>query len=639
MFNLSIKQLFRQPGKVVLFFLLMAASTALVVLGLTLTVENNRRIQILEDTYSTIGFVSQMPVTTENTYVPNPCYGSNTVQEPVYGDYILPEDLLFPGADYVQPPEQRPYYVYYNPDFKAVNGLVNADFHIVEFTPVESGGEDGGPLEVEVTKILFTADKFTNMAAAEGDAHSLQAGEHITVCQCWDFTHYPMEAGEKYVAHLYYDLPCDEHGIFEYKVYTRPHSNQVDRVGSYIDKGNFPSDIDWDYYSPTYPEIAHVTGEDFYEKGNSGYRFVQWAKQVENISGYFTALPTNSLELLPSWHNGNIALQMGREITQEEFDSGAMVCMVPKEFADKNLLRVGDKVKLPFMCSVYADLNIFAGGLSWGISLLDADCEFYEPFFEGEYEIVGLVDVVPRYDVEAGRDVFIIPAKSVTASDEGHMVYGGHMSSNTTSFQIPNGSIEKFNTVLHATLGTSIDDLTITYDDRGYSEIRKSLDNSRKMAFLLLLGGVMAALSIVALLLYFFVAKEKKRTAIERSLGMTKRQCRVSLLAGLMILTVVATGVGSIGGMLSLDKVREPQAVAETAEERDSQYIYDTSYSPWAASRDLAEKAEITVETPMYVSYVTPVCLNLLVLALALIVMANSFRIDPIYLLSTREKE
>ena len=55
---------------------------------------------------------------------------------------------------------------------------------------------------------------------------------------------------------------------------------------------------------------------------------------------------------------------------------------------------------------------------------------------------------------------------------------------------------------------------------------------------------MLAALAILALL-YFFVVKEKKRTAVERSLGMSKRQCRVSLLAGLMILTIIAAGVGA----------------------------------------------------------------------------------------------
>ena len=133
------------------------------------------------------------------------------------------------------------------------------------------------------------------------------------------------------------------------------------------------------------------------------------------------------------------------------------------------------------------------------------------------------------------------------------------MTSFTASFQIPNGTIQQFDAALKEHIPEA-GRLNIIYDDRGYSEIRKSLDNSRAMALLLLLAG------IVALLLYFFVVKEKKRTAIERSLGMTKIQCRVSLLAGLIILTVFSACAGSVCDTLALDKVREPQVTASTAE-------------------------------------------------------------------------
>ena len=72
MFSFSIKQLLRQPGKAILFFLLMAASTALVVTGAVLTIENNKRLRIVEETYSTIGYVEQLPISSESTVTPNP---------------------------------------------------------------------------------------------------------------------------------------------------------------------------------------------------------------------------------------------------------------------------------------------------------------------------------------------------------------------------------------------------------------------------------------------------------------------------------------------------------------------------------------------------------------------------------------
>lgn len=636
MFNFSIKQLLRQPGKAVLFFLLMAASTALVVTGAVLTIENNRRIQIVEDNYSTIGYIEQTPLSTESTPILNPCTGSDWVYTTDYGEYIYPEDLVFPGADYIAEPEQRPYYIFNEPMFTQFGST--SYNHVLEFTPLQPVGDDGAPVEVEITKVLFSTDNDSSDVSLTIPDTALHEGDRITVCQCFGSTRYPMVVGEKYVAELYLYRYCEVHQVNEYVIYVRPHTGRTDREGNYLGKENFPDDIDWGYNSPMYAQIAHVTGDDFYEKGNVGYNYFQWAKNMEHRGQNFCALATNALELLPSWHDGTIVLKDSREITSEEFESGAPVCMISREFAGRNGLHVGDKVNMPFLCAAYSDLSGLGGNPNYGFSFLDENGEFYEPFFEQEYEIVGLVDCNKRYEIEAGADTFIIPAKSVTVSHEDRITYYHPMTRFTASFQIPNGTIQEFDAALKEHVPET-ERLNITYDDRGYSEIMKSLNNSRAMAFLLLMGGIMAALSIVALLLYFFVVKEKKRTAIERSLGMTKRQCRVSLLAGLMILTVVSACAGSLCGTLALDIVREPETVAGTVEERDSQYIYDTRYSTWAAGRELAERVDIDVDAPVYVCYATPVCLSVLVLVLALLLMAGSFRTDPIYLLSTREKE
>lgn len=636
MFIFSIKQLLRQPGKALLFFLLMAASTALVVTGAVLTIENNERLRIVEETYSTIGYIEQIPVDTETVTVPNPCTGSDRDTTTDYGGYIHPEDLDFSGANYIVKPEQRPYYVFTDPELSSVD--LDHYFHVVEFTPLQPVGDDGAPAEVEITKVLFSKDSPAGNGNITIPDLELHVGDHITVCQCFGPTRYPMKVGEKYVAELYLYSYCEAHQVNEYVTYSRPHSGRTDREGNYIGTENFPDEIDWGYDYQGYSQVAHVTGGDFYEKGNVGYNYLQWAANYERRNHSFCAIATNSLELIPCWHEDKLKVPYGREITPEEFESGAPVCMVSREFAARNKLEVGDKVKMPFICAAYRDLSTVGGVLNVNFSLLDSDGEFYEPFFEQEYEIVGLTSGNQNLDTEWGQNTFVIPAKSVTVSDEDRITYYSPMTRRTASFQIPNGSIQEFDAALKEHVPEA-ERLSITYDDRGYSEIKKSLDNSRAMALLLLLAGIMAALSIMALLLYFFVVKEKKRTAVERSLGMTKAQCRVSLLSALMILTVLSASVGSVGGILALDKVSEPETVAKTAEERDSLYDYDTRYSPWAAGRELAEKAEIEVEPPLYVSYAAPLALSLLVLALALLLMAGSFGTDPIYLLSTREKE
>ena len=149
------------------------------------------------------------------------------------------------------------------------------------------------------------------------------------------------------------------------------------------------------------------------------------------------------------------------------------------------------------------------------------------------------------------------------------------------------------------------------------------------------MAGILAALAIVALLLYFFVVKERRRTAIERSLRMSKRQCRVSILARVMVLTVIAASLGSLCGGMTLEKTQETNVELESTD--IDQYTYDTRYSLWAKNRELAEKVEIEVETPKTLGFAIPVALLVLIWVLATALLEKNLRIDPIYLLGSKE--
>lgn len=646
MLKFSFKQLFRQSGKAVLFFLLMAASTALVVTGTVMSIENTRRIQIVEDTYSTIGMIEQGAVNVEVHTVPDPCYGTYTFLDPDYGRILSPDVLDFPGADYITPPENRPYYVSYLPDFSHTERLY-LGCSIVEFTPLDTV-EGGGPVEVKVTKVIYSdIDGFTANVYPNYTQETLHEGDRIYVCQHGrngaPLYPYTLEEGLRYVGEVRFVELCETHDkIPEYRISVGPHSYQRDSEGNLIDHGCFPEDVEaYRDLDPRRERINQVVGEDFYEKGNPGYNYVQWAEQLAMVNKLFITTPTNSLNLLPSWHSGTMYLAAGREITPEEFDQGAAVCMIPQYFAEINQLTVGDVISLPFLCSRYGTMDWlgfgYTGQLEYNFSLLDADGEFYEPFWEAEYEIVGTyAGGYGESDVMV--DMLVIPSKSVGASDENNIAWFTPMCASTASFEIPNGKIEEFDAALKAAVPEA-ESLTITYDDRGYMEMMKSLNSSRNMAFLLLLVGVLAALAIVILLLYFFVVKERKRTAIERSLGMTRKQCRVSLLAGLMVLTVIAAALGSLCGMLTLDTVESSADQTEEIIDVDSRYVYSTQYSLWAQERNLAESTEIEAEAPVEVYIVVPLLLCVLVLMLSLLLVERSFTIDPIYLLSTKGKE
>lgn len=634
MFKFSLRQLFRRKGKALLFFLLLAASTALVVTGAVMTVESAERIATVESTYTTIGMVEQLPIDTEVRQSEDSCLGTQIWTRDIYADPIMMDALDFPGANYIVKPEQRPVFVSYQPDMRYSWGRA-LPRHLLEFTPLEyTDGTE--PVEVKVTRVLHS-EMGAGMSNRMGDGSKdkkMEVGDTFFLSQQHSRTKYPLEVGERYVSNISLMGMCQTHGRQEYYTYIQPHSNQSDTEGKKIDKGVFGDD--------PLNRIAHVTGDDFYEPGHMGDIYEKWVKIHEMENSLFPVLGTSSLTELPSYHDKTMRVTTGREITPEEFAEGALVCMLPEKTATGNRLSVGDKVKLPLTCAKYGGYR----SLCYDFSLLNADGEFYDVFWEQEYEIVGLytgeetLGEIEERDIY--MDMFIIPINSVGASWENNIAEWNVPSKMQATFQIPNGTIAEFDEAFKANVPEAAS-LKITYDDRGYSEVMKSLRNSRDMAHLLLLGGILAALAIIAMLLYFFVVKEKKRTAIERSLGMSKKQCRVSLLGGLAVLTAVSVLAGAVLGTAALSMVREEPAPSGTAveepapEELDARYRFSTKFSMWAAGRELAEDAVIEADAPMPVYIAMPIAMCLIVLLLAWLLLERSFKTDPIYLLSTRE--
>lgn len=628
MFSFSMKQLLRQPGKVCLFLLLMVASTVLVIIGTVLTIENTKRIQIVEESYTTIGIVEQLPVNVEVVTGSDDCYGITSQPKNIYDDSVSMDLFDFPTAEYVNPPEYRPVFISYLPDHGHALGTALRN-HILEFSPLVNS-EPGKPVEVVVTQVLesnIDSKSATHWKDGSEDK-SMEIGDTFLLCQhgLASSMYFPLSAGEKYVACLSMDPICPTHGVQEYIPYGGPYSNQRDAEGRWIDKGNYACDIP-EFESGTAPlraRIDHVTGDDFYEPGHMGDIYLKWAQIMRMEDHIFPALGVTSLDVLPSWHDKSVNIVEGREITLAEFSQGAPVCMLPQDTAIVNQLSVGSKITLPMLCVQYGDDNF---------SLLNADGDIYKTFWEQEYEVVGIYNSTGGFLSDFSTDMFIIPTNSVKSGWENNIAGWGPLNADRVSFQLKNGDIAHFDAALKAEV-SEMENLQIIYDDQGYSEISRSLYTNRVISLLLLLAGVLASLTIIALLLYFFVVKEMKRTAIERSLGMTKCQCRISLLAGLMILTVIATGAGNLCGVLILDKVQDPSAVL--VEDTDSEYTYSTEYSKWAQNRELAQKTEINVDRPVQVFWIVPLCMSLIIFLISLFLMEHNLRVDPIYLLSTK---
>jgi len=151
----------------------------------------------------------------------------------------------------------------------------------------------------------------------------------------------------------------------------------------------------------------------------------------------------------------------------------------------------------------------------------------------------------------------------------------------------------------------------------------------------MLLCGVGAAASaaVILLLLYFFIAKERRRTAIERGLGMTKRQCYISLVSGILVLALIGTVLGSGLGILLIG-----QADLESSNTDDTGMysVYSTRYSDWTNKWNQVTQipeTEVTQLPLLSLSCAIPLVLLVFIFVLSVIMVKWNLRIEPIQLL------
>lgn len=102
------------------------------------------------------------------------------------------------------------------------------------------------------------------------------------------------------------------------------------------------------------------------------------------------------------------------------------------------------------------------------------------------------------------------------------------------------------------------------FEDGGYETFASKMRNTRIVAGVLFFAGLALLSATIAFLMYFLILKQRRRTAVERALGMTKRQCIVSLLGGIMVLTAICgTAVAAVGMKMN----RVVQEAADTGED------------------------------------------------------------------------
>lgn len=601
----SLKQIFRTPVKTGLFCLIFLFGTMLFTEGLNLWIEISEKIKAADETFVTIGTVEQKEQSTVMEQWWDAGLQDYIYQETeTYGDFLTTDLLEKLDIDFITAPRQRPYFGAYSEGLRtggeltdeSFTGIFLAEIRVLEDavsefaakadapetdmpgtdarkadasetdvsgTDVRKADAPGTdvrktdvpesdvpesdvpesnvpgvcvpdhPIPVEVTRVLWGSESFS--------------GKKIYFCDHRTEQPEPMEAGKTYLTFLSMNpVNADKHEDFEGTEYMplRLYENQA--------------------------RLWYEVTEDFYgtEEG------IRWEKIAGMLKLCYESMlpvtPVSDLQLLRPFHDGDAVIEEGREIDPSEYESGAKVCLVPQKFAKQNDLRVGDHFPLQFYFADYqyplCQVGLGNGGLD--MEALDADGNVLEPFQESEYEIIGIYSypVALTSDPHAfvNNQIFV-PENSITEDFQDHVVGRGPMQAYNTSFRIKNGSAARFLEEFSRLPESSL--LEIEFDDGGYEAFASKMKNTRIVAAVLFFAGFALLLATIAFLMYFMIWKQRRRTAVERALGMTNRQCAVSLLSGIVLLTAVC---GTAGAAIGMQMDRAVQKAAVSGEEEFS---------------------------------------------------------------------
>ncbi|WRS26202.1 ABC transporter permease [Oscillospiraceae bacterium MB08-C2-2] len=636
----SIRQMLRTPVRSALFLVLIALAASLLSLGGGLYLLSSENTKRLEDVFVTIGTVRQKStrVYERETWDAEKKEYITRGSQAEYAS-IVPVDVLhFEGANYIHSPVRRPYYGAYNFDWKVHNedwsvtliAQWRENYPVLELEPVEDCVPDH-PVRMNIKKRLYferPVDGWEGLWLCDHynpDPLPLYAGKTYIMALDWKPEHadFPRFSGEFFPSA--YDYNLREHRASpryeEWAIASTQYRPDGERIPD-----SFAITAPWD----------EVT-EGFYDTPR-GLRWLEYAKSMHRAEYTIPVIPTDSTELLMSFYNGNSNVTQGRDITKEEYRTGDRVCLITQEFASLNGFSVGDQLALPLYYADYRDSagrDFSPGDVLLGIPdhLLNAQGKCYEVFEENEYTIVGIYNEINKVTRSSGFDMpangVVIPAASVKNSDENNILDYGPMMDYNTVFQIPNGTIGPF---MEAWEKQGADDLEITFYDRGYTQLKEGLDKIKGVALALFVAGTFIATIILLFFCQMFIGKQKKRTAIERCLGMSRAQCSLSLLSGILVIALLGSIAGSSAGYFLSGRAMK-LFTSQTQNER-----FNTEYSSWAdtAHKKLDIQLGDSPADPI-ICVVTGSFILILSAAIAMVGIQSNLRSEPLKLLSMRE--
>lgn len=292
--------------------------------------------------------------------------------------------------------------------------------------------------------------------------------------------------------------------------------------------------------------IIDVTNEEGgYTIPNDSY-FYDIAETYRVINKCYTVQATNDIEALFPFQQTSLYLTEGRYFTEEEYNSGAKVCVMPEYLATYLNLKLGDK----FVINFAYESETAKRESYW------APQGFKESI---EYTIVGLTNTKTEY-----KNSLYIPK-----TDDLNLA-AAHVSFVLGQTTIDNKSANQF-----------IDDITpflpdrvrMTVYDQGYTDVTQPLNDVMRIAIIVTCASAVVGIAIAALFGFLFIYRQRDSAKTMRRLGVETKNIFIYFLfgAGCIALTACVIGV-LISAALSGVMIKILESVVQSYASYDLMY-------------------------------------------------------------------
>lgn len=470
----SLKNIFRSWKKSILFLSLIIILVMILCIGVSLTVTINDFLKNCEEKFTTIATFEYMGAAYPNEAVYDPNLDMN---------YDTFNSAGIASNPYVKQWDSNAAALGYIGTLSGLNALAPYKNDAVLVVHINGYKDYESVYSGEISEILYSYnDEQDHMAYINTMGKELEIG------------HYYLLHGQFYLGHTSYRY-----------VSLAPYINAA------AESAGFDGTIDKMIVDITTPEGGYKIPSDSY--------FHDIANTYAVINNSITVHATNNLEALLPFQQGTLYLIDGRGFTEQDYSTGAPVCIISDDLAKSLNVKIGGQINL--------SLATQSGSV------------MYESYwagkgfaYTGKYNVVGLINT----QRELKNDIFIPKSDAVDLSVN-------HFQYTLGQAELYNDKADQFISEITPLLS---DRIRMTVYDQGYASVAKPLKDVLRGAVLVTCVCAIVCLAVAFLFGFLFVYKQRDAAKNMRRLGAGERSIFSYFLFGSGFISLTSVIIGTV---------------------------------------------------------------------------------------------